>query len=464
MSGLRITDGTTTVFLHDPTSGVYGQVKYKPETPEIASIEATDALLDGGELPINTYRNVTESAEVVVQGSESSVRDVLASINRLFDKARMYQRRRFGARVYVEFRPNDTDSWYRSEILNGRSLMDDDVLHVALRAGLLMFTVTWTRRYYWEGVESYLSLSNGHGSGTSGVTVYASNDSTRDNYVTLGSVSGDLPAPCRLEMRNTYNDANDMHIVYVGHHATAALSDGDWTYEAESMSVTQASSTLNNSGYSNGSSLQWSLSNTTEYILGHWTLSTAKLQRLAGAYYRAVLVTPNVTGTVAVRLTLKVDAVSPVWTGPWVRLETAQIITELHDLYAVPLPPWSVASGDSPYPLTLHLEARGEVAGAHTLQVDCLHLLPTESFRKFQAKGWNCPYLWTLVDDEMNDTVYTDNTTSRLGNYIAYGSKVMLVPNVTNRLIFTMNAENEDFLAARTISVRVAYRPRRITL
>ena len=81
-------------------------------------------------------------------------------------------------------------------------------------------TLTWKRRFYWEGPEVELSLENTHGSGTGGVTVYNHYDAAHENFVQITGtdVEGVLLAPARIEIENTYNDSDRLYNVFIGHN------------------------------------------------------------------------------------------------------------------------------------------------------------------------------------------------------------------------------------------------------
>ncbi len=147
MSGLRYTDGTTTLVIHDPTIGIYRQVKYVPVQPDYSTVEFADPLVDGGEIPVTVLKNVTETPVATYNGTSAQCKQFLRDLNKMFDQARTYQRERSGPKVYMEFRALDTDAWMQSEILNAKISLDEEILDAhTLLAGEIQLEIHHTRR------------------------------------------------------------------------------------------------------------------------------------------------------------------------------------------------------------------------------------------------------------------------------------------------------------------------------
>lgn len=463
---LRFTDNTTTVDVL-PSAGDAVLRRYTLRTPEIESIDSDRAIMDGGERPIAVYRNVTEQMDVILEGVAATQRATLAALNLLLEQARHRQRTGMGPAVYVEFRPDDAEGWWRSEILSGRALVDDAELEFDLQlvtAGLEI-TVIYTRRYYWEGAEAQIPLTNGNGTDDiAGLTVYNHDDADAgdDNYVAIDGddVDGDLPAPPRLELTNTYNSATRADRVFVGHNAYSAPATLTHILEAEDASggTPTAHATASAGEYN---ALSWAV--TTETQLLDWTLSTAMLNALAGNYAHLLLRLYNTTIYTDLWLRVRIKfEVSTIWEGPALLARANRI---LQDLGTVQLPPYLLGAGDL-YPLHLMVYGTRAQAGTHLLNVDCLQVAPADGWRKLQPKGYGLGYEARLVDDMIAGALYTDSwaTPGKVGNYIGYGAPIMLAPGRAQRLYFLWDTTVGGAGIDRTLSVKAFYRPRRLTL
>lgn len=466
MSGLRLTNGTVTVTLHDPSVGLYAQRAYVPHAPELGVTETTDMLMDGGEIPVTAYKNVTETASIFLSGGLAAIRTTIQQMNALFESARTWQRRRMGSRLWVEFRADDAETWYRSEILNGRVEMDDSSMGGPwVPSGRVIVDITWTRRYFWEGAESFLTLTNAHGTGTT-VTVYNSNDANYDHFVAVSSViTGDIPAPCRIEYTNTYNVAARMTDVYIGHQAYRNVSGDDLVFKANAadfFTPFSQDTSLLLSDYTAGSGREWSWAYSGEIDLGYWSLPSAILTAAQGGYFRVLLRTGVNVGTFALRMTIKISNLSVLWSSGWVNKDSSRI----QSLISLPLPPFRAGMTVAQTSLlTLGIQARSSSATSKTFRFDSLYLMPTESYRSLLAQGYGAAFGVRVMDDQMANSLYSDGWAGgAMGNYTDSGSQIMLVPGQTNRLYFVAGNTANTGEPIRTSSVRVAFRPRRLTL
>jgi len=235
---LRLTDYTTTINLNDFTSTRL--IKYTPQSPNLSTVDLTpESLRDGGERIVTTRRNVTESAEIIIIGSTmDAVRSIVRQIEALLRQAEEYQKRHVGARVYVELDPGASGTVYRSEILSGKVEWPDDTLSMWWANRKTRVVIAWTRRYYWEGPEIELPLTNGNGTNvTGGLTVYNHDDGDagHDNYVQIAGadVGGVIPAPAKIRTLNTYNSSARSAQFFVAHNAFSTPTSFAHILEAE---------------------------------------------------------------------------------------------------------------------------------------------------------------------------------------------------------------------------------------
>lgn len=466
MSGLRITNATLgTITLHDPSIGVYGQVRYVPASPEPMPAMQDDAHLDdGGETPYVVLPNVSDTAEIYTdQVNLAGLRTLFQSLGLMWEQARAYQRYKIGSPVYWEWRPDDSGAWLRSEILYGSDNGKDDMLDAWMApAGKAYIKVTVMRRFYFEGAEVYVTLSNGNGTSSSGVTVQNTNDGSTDHWVTITStIAGDLPAPCRIEYTNTYASGTNTANLLLALSARATPAASDLILEAESMTSLVGSPTTQTAGtYSNGSQKTWSWTGTAQQSLGYWTLSSALLSACQGQWYRVIARITASSALYQIRYNLKISNVSPLIDGQWSSPSAAQ--GGLIDLGAIQLPPYLRGVTGTFNTLTMGMDVRGTSASAYTVPIDCLYILPTESWRLVRQQGFGLAQTRRLWDDAMIDRTYTDDGSGSavLGNYVPDGSPIMLRPGLTNRLYCLVTPASGSNEIARSGSLRIAYRPR----
>lgn len=459
MSGIRFTDGTTTVTLQDGATGIQQQVQWIPATSSTDDVVWAPADRHGGE-QVSYRRNVTESGTWTVLNSASNILTLHAQLNRLFTQAQERQRTGRGPRVYVEARSLDTGSWWRSEVLTGQSQPQDDKPFRGLNAGRQTLIVAWTRRWYWEGSETTLTLTNRNGTGTT-LAIANTHDSSKDHFVAIDAsgVTGELPTPAILRIQNTTNLSERTASVMIGHAARINPSPDYLIVEGETMAASGATTTQTGSVFSNGSMIVWDRTGTGEQILGHWILSSAQLAALQSGWYRFVW--GGITnGNVSLRLEVQIEGLTTVGATPWVRMPSN---TDLLDLASLALPPYVYGNSNNLYPLYLRLYARGEDAYNWTVGVDAIHMIPTESWRVLQGRGFASAYQVTILDDPIDGLAVSDWSGQRLGNYLTHGEPVMLIPGIAQRVFFLHSTDYNNYHANRTSTIQIRYRPRRLS-
>jgi len=430
---LRITDGTTTVML---SSTNMVTIHYLPQ--------------------VSSQKDITETAEIIFTTSIALERADINSLNRLFEQARRYQLLRIGSAVYVEYKLVDTDAdYYRSEIKDGRI-----VLEIGRRASII-----WTREAFWEGPETQIPLTNGNGTNNiTGLTVYNHDDADvgHDNYVSIAAVDvvGDLPAPPRLEIKNNYDSTTRAANMFVAHNVNS--NPGTLAHILEAESATGGTTTENaNSSGGYDKALSWEV--TTETQLLDWTLSTAVLNACAGNFFRLLI--RLATGLAYSDLWLKVKikmGLTVIWESEWILAPNG---FSLFELATAQLPAYLAGAGDI-YPAHLVLFGKRNAAGTHYLNVDYMQLSPLDGWRKLQPQGYQLGYLARLMDDMIDDYLYTDSwdTPGKFGNYYSASAPLALIPNKLQRLYFLHDTGGGSSAIARTLGIKVFYRPRRCSI
>lgn len=463
---LRLTDGTTTVNL---TGGPIYRTKYSPMPPALSVVEYNpESLADGGQAAAVTRRNVEEPCVITVaDASSDAARATWNGIESLFLKAIEYANRKGGAPVYVEYAQETGDDVYRSELLYGSGVPAPETL-TSLRCGSsLEATLTWKRRYYWEGPEAEVPLANQHGTGTGGIGIYNHADAAHDNFVDVddGDVVGVLPAPVRLEMTNSYNVAARLNEVVIGHNVYSDPDTMDHILEAEDA-ITPAGAGTADANCSNGEYKATETATTTAAVIMAWTLDATLLGHCKSRHFRLLmrLRTPS-TGTWYVQPKVTFPAGSPLTVVAEGKEVTLDNNYYLQDLGVVQLPPWLMGMNAELYPVDLSLYGR-KSAGTGALDVDYVHLTALDSYRRLTPRGYGASYPVRVVDDGIGGWLWTDGWSGnqRTGHYIGLGLPVQLIPGRDQRLYFLMTSNSGNAEVARTMTVRAYYRPRRLTV
>lgn len=479
---LQFTDGTTAiVFSYEATGNLLR--RYTPQVAEFEAVSTESSLVDGGEQPVSSYRNVAETAEVAWTGTLAEQRVALQTLNRLFQQARNRQRTGMGPRVWVEFSPTGTGDYddednYRSEVLSGRVLLDDSYrTGLQLSAEQLLSTIIFTRRYYWEGALTQLPLTNANGTDDlTGLLIYNCTDDldeygTRVNYVDIkgADVEGDLPAPVRLELTNTYTNPiseESLGVLWIGHNIWSDPTNLDHVIEGEDAVAGLGTDVA--LGTASGGYIRRYTTTTPDvwYEGDSWTLSSDLLTSCAGNYFQLMARFMTASNILA-NYRFKVQILDSV--GGAIIWESAPfgVSADFHrvrPLLAMRLPPWRPPAGDSSScVLRLGLYRTGAVDDE--LDIDFFHLFATDSYVMLRGVGADLEPDETLVFDSGEDTVYKAGSAGTTGSFVRHGTLVMLDPAADQRLYFLQHAGVGDVAQVdRTMTVKAYYRPRRLAL
>lgn len=458
---LRVTDFITTV---DLSSTATVALDYVPAIAEPSRVRLPETRHEGAPVTDETTPNAVDVVRVALLDNNATSRATVNTLNRLFRQAANRQRRKPANPVYVEFRADDTETYWRSELLSGWAQWDADALGWQWRGRALVASISWERRPYFEAAEAELPLSNRFGSGVTGGLAIANHfDGGDDNFVTINgaSVTGDLAAPCRIQLTNIYNSTSRANTIYIAHNAYSDPANFTHILEAEAGSGGALQSTGTASG---GAYINYNWSGSGETLLATWTLPTSVLNAARGNFFRVLAALPNSGYSAGLWLRIRVlFLLDTIWEGPLIAIPFNRM---LHDLGLVQLPPYLVNTLNLN---DLSLQLRGYVPapqGTNALSLDFLQLSPLDGWRALRARGYGLEYGFRLVDDMMTDQLYVENSagTNRAGFYVGSEERIYLVPGLTQRLYVLHDSVTGSYVADRTMSVRVWYRPRRSAL
>ena len=427
----------------------------------IRGCQYLDAAADG------EAETVTETIEVVLEGTAAAVLADVETIERWLEEARLYQENETGERVWLEMDLLDTGDWWRSEALRG--MVSRGTSMRMLLGGTVKIGAQVTRRNWWETLnEVSVPLSNGNGTNvTTGINVYNASDgvgvspNVRHNYAHIGAdvILGTLPAPAKLEMTSIYTSASNLAYVWVAQNFSSDPANLAHVLEAEAAT----GGTLIAGGDASGGNYKSVVLNEgAEQTLLTWALSTTLLNAARGQYFGVFMRRSGIDPTAQYRLKI-LDGTLVVWSGKLATIENGYMA--INQLDVAQLPPW-LPGKSAARALTLVLSGAKNSAGTLSVSIDYLMLMAVDGYRRFDKVGVGMAINRRLIDDPV-DGVYTDNGAGGLlsGDFAAQGGGVWLRPKVAQRLYYLMHgALIGDGPIAWGLKVAVKYRPRRLRL
>lgn len=457
---LRLTDGTTTINLTGGTNSLYLSENYAPVAPDPEVAAVASQLRDGGDVTSVLLRNVSEAAVLAaVAATFATVQTAINAVEALLVQAAQRRNTGKGAAVYVEYRPGDSGTIYRSELLYGRLAVEAESASAAwIDTGAVRVVVAWTRRFYWEGSETELALDNGTtpSKTTGGVTVYNHDDSGHDNWVDIagGDITGVLPSPLEVRMYNSYNVSPRTYRAAVAGNTFSTPATFSHILEGENASdIAGGAAATVDANSSNGYYQAASWAASTETKIMQWSLNAAYLAKTAGYNFRLLARVLAADSGLRVRPKIRFS-LTTLWEGAEVAIGTP----DLQDLGIVRLPPW-LAGQTNLYDIDLALYGRR--TGGAAVSIDFVQVTALDGYRYLEPRGYGAAYGTTLVDDGIEDLLYVDwGGIGLIGHYTGQGQRVHAWPGRALRLYFLVENDSGSVDIARTHTIRVYYRPR----
>lgn len=438
--------------------GYYRVEQYEPQTPNLSTVDISSELLDGGERPVVTRRNVTETAQIMLHkgliGTMVNLQSALQEIEDWFKQAEDYQNSQLGYPVYVEFQPDGTTDMYRSELLSGKVDLENNGMRRWVTGKAIKLMVAWTRRWYWE---ASTEVSLGFAEVDNGEMF----DFT-DFSATPITITGAIPAPLRIRYLLDAT-ATETGNVMIGEYVDAPATFTYFTHilEAEDGGADDVVD-ANSSG---GKYLSIDL-NGTEAALQTWDLSGGVQIETRSKYFRVVArFAAALDDQSRFRLSLKYTrgAVTiTLFEGSVISTGTSRLL----DLGVVKIPPWYypralVQTGDT---VILSLSGYTADASTQTESLDCLFLLPLDHYREYQTD------IGILAQDELHDHPivgvynYLHTEHGYMNLYAVSGAPLMVYPGKNSMFVLINQWVDGTSDLDDLFTVYFWYRPRKLTL
>lgn len=445
-----LTDGTTTISL--VASGVMLE-NYAMGVPQ-------------GDEP-----TAADTVDIVITGATgAAVQTQAQAIYAMIEAARRYNRTRTGARVYVTAQLISDASVWRSQVVDARMEMADDALAVWAN-NMVRCTLYIERVPYWEGPEAALTLSNGNGTNSTGLNIYNVNDGSgsspnkRNNYaqIAAGAITGALPAPLRVELKNAAGGVIVLSSIYLAINANSDPASFVHIIEAESR--TWGGTTASDANCSGGSKLSF-----TSYgpsVQAYWTIDATALQKTAGRWFRALVAVRSRTAAPSVLETMQADlrdstGVNVLYRGPEVTVNpNGTAGYPLVDLGALPLPPGSAAASYERLQLWITLRLS---AGTATTQIDYIQLMPADNYRPLRIVPIGTNNGDVIVDDGIDGASYATANGFKGPFLRSFSSPLMAEPGKLQRIYLQSDSDTLPLSITDKWTIKAWYRPRRVSI
>ncbi len=439
---ITVTDETNTVTF--TATDAYNQ-SYQPVTPDPGATE------------------VVEEMEITFIGGNAAVAANMTELERLFGYA--YEATNGMMLRQVWFKVTlDSEVW-RSELYDGKIIPTAEWLRGERALGQRDARIVIRRAPWFEAnAEVAAPISNAHGSSSdllTGVPIYNHDDGGHDNYLDIGTINGDLPAPAVFSLF-LFSRANVEIFTGIASYCdranlVQALEGGSGTAGAGVTPTVNTDASDSNNNYV---ALAWS--GATEMNLQYWSLTTAQATAFAGRVFRPLIRLHSAIGG-STRFWISIAAhynaggtLEKIW-------QSEEMLVALTDkaqvLPPVQLPPWPVGFFSSAG-FELSVMCRCEAAGAHTVNLDCLMLLPCDSYLRLIPTITTYPDTAVRFDSQIRGF---SNNSYAIETHTAEGPGLWLVPGQSQRLCVVMR-QGTGWDITRNPTLYLSYRPRKRTI
>ncbi|GAP08544.1 hypothetical protein ATHL_03449 [Anaerolinea thermolimosa] len=426
---------------------------------EISLIRGADTLvLNGSGAWARFVDAPMRTLEVSLAGDAAGAAGWVGAVSRMLDEAARAFAWPGEERGYVQVALEDGQRW-RSPYRGGRVEMTRNAAGRGLKTPAMHLCLE--REDWWETAEPvYAALRNRHGEsiGAGGLTVYNHKDASHDNYVDVAYMEGDLPAPAVLKISGAGMGGVE---AFCGMGSFLMLDDFQVRYEGEggSSGAGVTATLLADTACAGGSFAALSWAGTVEVMVRRWSVSRAEAGALAGRVFLPLLrLQEAVMAGESLWLSWQVGFnnlgdIEVIWQGEAVLVPAGR---QMVVFPAMQLPPWPAPAG-SAESLELCLLAQAQTGGGHTLRIDQVLLLPTDSFLRLVPVLSGYPQF---------DIEYTSgggffkNGGRACPSHEAEGPGLWLVPGRVQRLVFAFRQGNEWNINHAPL-VNLLVRPRR---
>ncbi|MDW7755304.1 MAG: hypothetical protein SCH68_09080 [Brevefilum sp.] len=404
---------------------------------------------------------LSEKIEITLRGMPSQISTAVASLEKLIDKAGLYDQKAAPSPLYLRFQLEPAGPYYSAEISN-LSLISHPAGYKTHARGSLVLELHYTRPNYFDGPQVEVPLCGRFGEDVlAGVTLYNHTDyhSAHGNsvYIKPASLTSPLPAPLRIELENTCTTGAIKDIyVGMGHHQ-GNYDESPFFHNAPDFS---GGDLLLNTNAINDYFRRLTWSGTSWSQVAAISLSLDMVDLLGGKTYRPLLHLFNPHAYEDLYLAFKLQrgssviyASEPVYADP----QYGYVF-----LPPVDLPPNQLLRETPPHSMDFVLYAYSPSTGTKTLDVDQVQLFP-QSFGANFLGFFNMLENDILIDDSSRglSNVRYSIIGSEMVAHIRQGGPLFGRSNEYNRIIFAIANATNNMDIMRTAALRVYQRERR---
>lgn len=404
---------------------------------------------------------VSEHLQLELVGTSTQITDFVAFLELIAQRAIRHADAHYPHPQYLRFQTEPGGAYFYAPIKN-IYLSSNPAGYKSRPSGSLLLNLHYTRPNYFDGDQVELPLSGKSGTNVTGgfdIQNHTDADPTHGNTALIkpADFSTDLPAPLRIELKNTYSGAK-IKDPYIGiyHHPTNQ-DDSLFFYGAGDLN---GGTIMLDAGAVGGAYRRYTWTSTDWTVIPFFTVTLTNSNLLDGRTYRPILnvYNPHTYTDLYFRLQIRRGS-DIIYTG-----EPVYSNKDIDYIIFPPieLPPNQLLRENVPHGFDFIVQALRVNGGSTTIDTDLITLFPMDYAAFF--KGF---YLQSSPDVLVYDNhrgmhnVRYSLAENEIISHILEGGPLLLFPGSYTRLFFNMAAGNDHFYPGHTAQVRAYYRPRK---
>lgn len=437
-------------------AGAYNIERFDPGTPELRDERVSSVFHHGEEVLYVRHKNAIATLNLMVLGATAAACDTAVQAISTVLSDILALRGTGGEPIYIRFGPQGSSESFDSELYAVRMLQSDnraqEPYERASKYGTTdsffrKITLVMERAPWWQALAlTELSLANGHGSGTGGIEIRNSDDSSNDNFaqITGSTILGTERTPLKLKITRDVLGTDRCRKVHISRNGRYTPNSAKLVYEIESATAHYGNySNVADTKYSNGNATRWNpMSTTYDFKMLYGSITGTNMQIYRGRWFHVLLTVDNLStnDTARVRFALFLGT-NEVASTDWydIRNYPGQNGEGVHDIGAIKIPPTYLGNIQH---MTLTYELHGYDPNNTSTDItfDCIHLMPSEpedGYMVGEMWGW---YLgnqdgYIFDGDRRNTYGFLAPTPTYMDYVTMTGKYIEVVPGEDCRLV-----------------------------
>lgn len=404
---------------------------------------------------------VKEHIEIHLAGTAAQVSTALAALETIIHRAQSHQAGAYPYPQYLRFQQAAGGAYFYAQFSQAY-LAANPAAYKTRQTGSVILSLHYTRPNFFDGPKTELPLTTkGYTDVTGGVTInnHTCNDVAHSNTVLIkpADCPTELPAPLRLELKNTINSGGQLIDIHYGiYHHPNNTNDEPFFYHGSDLAggtVYADAAAIN--GYYNR--FVWSATAWT--ALCSIAISATDINILDGRLNRPILRIFNAFAYTDLYLKFQITRGTDVLFDS----ETVYADPTYRHVFFPPinLPPTRLLKETLPHSLTLVFYVRKTSGASYTLDIDQVCLQPLDYSAEFLGFfGMNYED-WHIYDSHrgLHNVLYSAVGSETVAHVIT-GGPLLLWPGAYTRLFTVMVADTGRIHKDRTALIKAYYRKR----